>query len=176
VCPPCKADRQHNESGCHCSCSVWLYYEEIKIPLKTFLIVDGSGSMYHVQENGSLLVRWWSNPTHRQKLVWVGFLYTLYSKEPSGFLYMSISRKGRWPLYSVSTVNWTLEWMLRWLRKFFSSSGPWGQVRNVSSSLHTAPCTHTNLSTYWLLAVPARGSISSVPFPSSEDCSTHLVF
>jgi hypothetical protein len=39
------------------------------------------------------------------KGLWVGFRYTLRPKEPSGLLQMLMSRKGRWPSFSVSTVN-----------------------------------------------------------------------
>jgi hypothetical protein len=42
-----------------------------------------------------------------------------------GLLYISISKKGKWPYDSVSIVNWIFGCMLqRWFRKLSTFSGP----------------------------------------------------
>jgi len=44
----------------------------------------------------SLLAGWCCDSAFRYRLVWESFLYVACPKEPSGLLYMSIFRKGRW--------------------------------------------------------------------------------
>jgi len=45
----------------------------------------------------------------------VGFLYAVWQKEPSGLLFTSMSRQGRWPSDSVCMVNWMLGCiLLKW--------------------------------------------------------------
>ena len=72
------------------------------------------------------------------------FRYTLCPREPSVFLYMSMSRNGRWPSSSISIVNCILLWSpLRWFTNSVSFTSPWGQMTKASSTYmnqHTGLC------------------------------------
>ena len=64
--------------------------------------------------------------------MWVCFRYILCSRDPSVFLYMSISRNGMWPS-SISIVNCIfLCSPLRWFRNSVKFSCPWGQMTKAS--------------------------------------------
>jgi len=69
------------------------------------------------------LAGWCCNSALWYKSVWEAFLHTIFSKEASGLLCMS--RKGGQAFDSLFMVNCML---LRWLRKFFSSSRLWNQI------------------------------------------------
>jgi hypothetical protein len=99
--------------------------EEVKFSWETFLVADSLAGCTKVDSTEcSLAGQWWES-VFRKRFVKVVFLYTVCPKETSSLLYVSISRKRRWPFDSVSNVNWILGCMLlRWLRKSFSSSGP----------------------------------------------------
>jgi len=74
--------------------------KEFQISCKTFLVTDGSSSMYQSAKVDSIecLLAWlWCISIFRYRLVWVRSLYTVCPKEPSGLLYMSVSRKGKQP-------------------------------------------------------------------------------
>ncbi len=79
---------------------------------------------YKVRTTDILWARGWWEEKSRYLFVWVGFLYTVLSLDPSGLPEIRTSRKASCPSDSVSRVNWILgsmELRLQW--KFTTESG-----------------------------------------------------
>ena len=82
-----------------------------------------------------LFAGWWWELCCKYTLVCVGLRYTLWPKVLPVLLYISMSKKGKWPSFSVSIVNCIFSWrLLRWSKNPCSLSWPWGQIAKVSST------------------------------------------
>lgn len=89
----------------------------------------------NVLRTPSLWVGWWCEEACKYCSVWVFFLYTWRDIEPSSFLVMRISMKGRLLLTSTSIVNFMEgDKLFRCCLKVSRVSLPWGHMMNVSST------------------------------------------
>lgn len=86
-------------------------------------------SQYYMFCNG-----WWCDFSWRQRSVWVSFLYTECTSEPTGFSVTKVSRNNSNPSVSISIVNLIFVCILLRCWNFCSSSIPRGQITNISST------------------------------------------
>jgi hypothetical protein len=73
----------------------------------------------------------WSKITFRERIICVGFPYSLCLEKPLGLLYISASKKGRWSSSSVPMLNWVIIECSWGSRGQQSTSDLCNQIRNL---------------------------------------------